>query len=424
MYAAWEACGVQLCGTAARRRHTDLAGFSGAHGPRRTLATLKGVNRVRFGSSSSVRSGGVIRTRYKITRRTGPAPNPTLSPAPNASLSPALTWRAKRLQSARALLLTRQAWRGRGMRWIGGALYRVSANKLCRTAPSSSAGSAPTPRQRTGKWSGPADGVWAPGRAVQRSLAIVRQARQRRQQGRQYCMYYNRFGRCNRGSACPYIHDPDKVAVCTRFLRGTCKQTDGSCPFSHKVSKEKMPVCSYFLRGICSNSSCPYSHVYVSRSAAVCQDFVRGYCPKGEKCKQKHTLLCPDFSSSGVCPRGSQCKLQHRQRPKRSRPSPTTSTPKRPRGPEPPPRSEGAESAGEAPPSSGHETLPSFISLPSSPQREEGPARARPPGARGPREATPDQTTLLRALEPPPLRNPGAAQVLPGCGLLLNTART
>lgn len=54
-------------------------------------------------------------------------------------------------------------------------------------------------------------------RAVQRSLAIVRQARQRRRRTEpEYCMYYNRFGRCNRGEHCPYIHDPEKVAVCTR----------------------------------------------------------------------------------------------------------------------------------------------------------------------------------------------------------------
>uniref|UniRef100_A0A8D0GNU8 C3H1-type domain-containing protein n=1 Tax=Sphenodon punctatus TaxID=8508 RepID=A0A8D0GNU8_SPHPU len=53
-------------------------------------------------------------------------------------------------------------------------------------------------------------------------------------------MYYNRFGKCNRGENCPYIHDQEKVAVCTRFLRGTCKKTDGTCPFSHKVTKEKV----------------------------------------------------------------------------------------------------------------------------------------------------------------------------------------
>lgn len=57
----------------------------------------------------------------------------------------------------------------------------------------------------------------APSRAVQRSLAIVRQARQRRRRREEeYCMYYNRFGRCNRGERCPYVHDPEKVAVCTR----------------------------------------------------------------------------------------------------------------------------------------------------------------------------------------------------------------
>ncbi|KAK2095164.1 hypothetical protein P7K49_026580 [Saguinus oedipus] len=113
-------------------------------------------------------------------------------------------------------------------------------------------------------------------RAVQRSLAIIRQARQRREKRKEFCMYYNRFGRCNRGERCPYIHDPEKVAVCTRcppaltvgprevlsrpcsqslpapphtllswccrFVRGTCKKTDGTCPFSHHVSKEKVSV--------------------------------------------------------------------------------------------------------------------------------------------------------------------------------------
>lgn len=58
-----------------------------------------------------------------------------------------------------------------------------------------------------------------PSRAVQRSLAIIRQARHRKH-AKHYCTYYNRFGRCNRGNACPYIHDPDKVAVCTRYGGG------------------------------------------------------------------------------------------------------------------------------------------------------------------------------------------------------------
>lgn len=54
-------------------------------------------------------------------------------------------------------------------------------------------------------------------RAVQRSLAIIRQAKQKKEKKKEYCMYYNRFGKCNRGESCPYIHDPEKVAVCTRY---------------------------------------------------------------------------------------------------------------------------------------------------------------------------------------------------------------
>ncbi|RMC14701.1 hypothetical protein DUI87_06873 [Hirundo rustica rustica] len=211
-------------------------------------------------------------------------------------------------------------------------MYRVSANKLSKTSSSPLRArdlTLKTPiRAALRLHSTPSPGVSPPGlsrystcryiasRAVQRSLAIIRQAKQKKKK-KEYCMYYNRFGKCNRGESCPYIHDPEKVAVCTRFLRGTCKKTDGTCPFSHKVSKDKMPVCSYYLKGICSNSNCPYSHVYVSRKAEVCQDFLKGYCPMGEKCKKKHTLVCPDFAKKGVCPKGSRCKLLHPQKRRR-----------------------------------------------------------------------------------------------------------
>uniref|UniRef100_H3CGM7 Zinc finger CCCH domain-containing protein 3 n=1 Tax=Tetraodon nigroviridis TaxID=99883 RepID=H3CGM7_TETNG len=159
-------------------------------------------------------------------------------------------------------------------------------------------------------------------------------------------MYYNRFGKCNRGNTCPYIHDPDKVAVCTRFLRGTCKKAKGICPFSHKVAKEKMPVCSYFLKGICNNNDCPYSHVYVSHKAEVCEDFVKGYCPEGEKCKKKHTLVCPDFSKMGSCPQGARCKLHHWQRAQRSS--------ARPAAPLPDQRGRSREPASRSGPRRGH----------------------------------------------------------------------
>nr|XP_015209782.1 PREDICTED: zinc finger CCCH domain-containing protein 3 isoform X1 [Lepisosteus oculatus] len=363
-------------------------------------ASSQGSARTGF-SSPSLRNSStqrVIKTRYKIVTR-GAA---SISPAVHSS--PSLSWRVRRIHSARTVLQTRlrapqdrqppqRPWRGRSMRWIGGALYRVSANKLCKTPtlPVPSSGSI---QHRAGKWAD-LSGSSIPGtptsssrastsrhiasRAVQRSLAIIRQARLKKQQGREYCMYYNRFGKCNRGQDCPYIHDPEKVAVCTRFLRGTCKQTDGTCPFSHKVSKDKMPVCSYFLKGICNNNSCPYSHVYVSRKAAVCQDFVRGYCPLGEKCKKKHTLLCPDFTKKGACPHGAKCKLQHRQRARGTRPHRPEDSAQRSGSEEALVRSSPAQGSGPAlgentpaeAATSGPEKLPSYISLHSSPGSSE-----------------------------------------------------
>jgi hypothetical protein len=120
---------------------------------------------------------------------------------------------------------------------------------------------------------------------VRRSLSLVRAAHKRGSKcsPKKLCMFYNKFGRCRRGTACHFIHDPDKVAVCTKFLRGLCDKTDDSCLFSHTVSKDKMPVCSFFLRGRCSNDNCPYSHVRVGEMASVCEDFLNGYCPEGQK---------------------------------------------------------------------------------------------------------------------------------------------
>ncbi|XP_075901808.1 uncharacterized protein zc3h3 [Nelusetta ayraudi] len=314
--------------------------------------------------------------------------------------NPALTWRAKRIQSARSFLQNRQSlrthhykqpspsqrWRGSSMCWIRGSLYRVSANKLSRTVGSSMS------INRTGRPSSSGHS-WAASpvlnrpsatrhlacRAVQRSLAIIRQAQQKKQP-KQYCMYYNRFGKCNRGTSCPYIHDPDKVAVCTRFLRGTCKQADGTCPFSHKVAKEKMPVCSYFLRGICNNNDCPYSHVYVSHKAKVCDDFVKGYCPEGEKCKKKHTLECPDFLKTGSCPRRAHCKLQHHRGPKRHGGLSSSTPAKRARTKDPCRRPhlsvvvlQGSQATPETPTTKGPLELPSFISLSSSPEEADAP---------------------------------------------------
>lgn len=294
-------------------------------------------------------SNRLINTRYKIVKKNA-GWNSSLPAASYGNF-----WKTKKLNNscARSPQLNRarlssnyrflqQRWKTKGMRCIGGVLYRVSANKLARSSstPIKAAGTSSRGAVRS---AGRAEADFDNGdlclpssltkthrhiasRAVQRSLAIIRMAKQRKSKKKEYCMYYSRFGKCNRGDECPYIHDPEKVAVCTRFLRGTCKKTDGTCPFSHKVSKDKMPVCSYYLKGICSNNNCPYSHVYVSRKAEVCKDFLKGYCPLGAKCKKKHTLLCPEFSKTGNCSQGSKCKLRHRQhRSHKQKPAPDSS---------------------------------------------------------------------------------------------------
>ncbi|ESO87815.1 hypothetical protein LOTGIDRAFT_127032, partial [Lottia gigantea] len=149
-------------------------------------------------------------------------------------------------------------------------------------------------------------------RAINKSINTIITNKQRKKVNKQYCIYYNRFGKCNRGTLCQYLHDPDKIAVCTRFLRGTCKVKD--CLFSHQVSEDKMPVCSYFLKGRCDKDDCPYLHVKVSQNAAICLAFINGYCPNGKECKKLHTRICPEFSQTGKCKSGRSCQLEHKRK--------------------------------------------------------------------------------------------------------------
>lgn len=72
-------------------------------------------------------------------------------------------------------------------------------------------------------------------------------ARLRRAKKSALCVYYTRFGVCKRGDGkCLYIHDPEKVAVCTKFLRGSC--SDAVCRLTHKVRVDfGSCVASYFF---------------------------------------------------------------------------------------------------------------------------------------------------------------------------------
>ncbi|KAF3976404.1 hypothetical protein CMV_000424 [Castanea mollissima] len=135
-------------------------------------------------------------------------------------------------------------------------------------------------------------------------------ARLRLARKRKYCQFFTRFGKCNKDDGkCPYIHDPSKIAVCTKFLKGLC--SNPNCKLTHKVIPERMPDCSYFLQGLCTNRNCPYRHVNVNPKASTCDGFLRGYCADGDECRKKHSYVCPVFEATGTCPQGSKCKLHH-----------------------------------------------------------------------------------------------------------------
>ena len=97
--------------------------------------------------------------------------------------------------------------------------------------------------------------------AKNRSINTILKVQNR---SKQYCMFYNKFGKCTKKEkgSCPYIHDPEKIAVCRRFLQGAC--TKDRCLLSHKLDPEKMPACKFFLEGVCTRDNCPYLHVKVS----------------------------------------------------------------------------------------------------------------------------------------------------------------
>ncbi|KAG7587358.1 Zinc finger CCCH-type [Arabidopsis thaliana x Arabidopsis arenosa] len=125
-----------------------------------------------------------------------------------------------------------------------------------------------------------------------------------------YCQFFTRFGKCNKDDGkCPYVHDPSKIAVCTKFLSGLCANPE--CKLTHKVVPESMPDCYYYLQGLCNNEPCPYRHVHVHQNAAICEGFLRGYCSDGNECRKKHTYTCPVFEATGSCRQGSECKLHH-----------------------------------------------------------------------------------------------------------------
>ncbi|RUS31837.1 hypothetical protein BC938DRAFT_476952 [Jimgerdemannia flammicorona] len=126
-----------------------------------------------------------------------------------------------------------------------------------------------------------------------------------------YCQFYCRFGKCKRGPACPYIHDPARRFLCRRFLQGTCPLTTETCPLSHAPTPHTMATCQHFQHGACKRVNCPFPHVRVNRSAPVCRAFaLQGYCGLGLECRKRHVWCCPDFADTGKCP-NVRCRLPH-----------------------------------------------------------------------------------------------------------------
>lgn len=119
------------------------------------------------------------------------------------------------------------------------------------------------------------------------------------------------IGKCFKGSACPFIHDPSKVAICKDWLvSGTCRN-EPYCDLSHESTPHRVPPCSYYQRGSCTKTSCRYAHVLTNPTAPICAAFAAcGYCENGADCPHRHEYECPEYSSTGEChTRG--CRLPH-----------------------------------------------------------------------------------------------------------------
>ncbi|EFE44198.1 hypothetical protein TRV_01025 [Trichophyton verrucosum HKI 0517] len=116
---------------------------------------------------------------------------------------------------------------------------------------------------------------------------------------------------CFKGPTCPYVHDPNKVAICKDFLQtGNC-DAGVACDLSHDPCPERSPACLHFLRGRCTNPSCRYTHVHITPGAPVCRDFaILGYCSKGASCEGRHVHECPDYANTGNCG-NKKCPLPH-----------------------------------------------------------------------------------------------------------------
>lgn len=133
------------------------------------------------------------------------------------------------------------------------------------------------------------------------------------------CPALTSTGVCTR-HACPYHHDPNKQAICKRWLyKDDCPKGE-FCPLSHTATAENAPTCLHFQDGRCNNDECRFAHIRVNPAALNCEAFGRlGYCVKGDNCAELHAHECPTFSNTGDCSYGDKCRLGHVYRASRMR---------------------------------------------------------------------------------------------------------
>ncbi|KAJ4982891.1 Zinc finger CCCH domain-containing protein [Stagonosporopsis vannaccii] len=143
----------------------------------------------------------------------------------------------------------------------------------------------------------------------------------------QLCATFTSTGLCTR-HGCPLVHDPDKQALCKRWLfKNDCNKGD-HCSLSHTPTPHNVPTCLHFQEGRCTNEDCRFAHVRVNPAAQICDAFGRlGYCEKGAECADLHAYECPDFANKGECIRGDKCQHRHVHRASRMRKAAGRSSP-------------------------------------------------------------------------------------------------
>ncbi|KAF9106712.1 hypothetical protein BGX29_008727 [Mortierella sp. GBA35] len=138
----------------------------------------------------------------------------------------------------------------------------------------------------------------------------VKERRMATKKARPFCKYYTRFGTCQREFGCPFVHSRSHLAICKKFLRGVCPNTEATCKLSHTPSPHTVPACVHFQRAACNKDDCVYPHVRTNPQAPICRPFAtEGWCEAGINCKDRHVWVCPDFATPAGCKK--KCGLPH-----------------------------------------------------------------------------------------------------------------